>query len=222
MMPNTLPPLTDCVALLGVNLVVCAAFLRLLCLKRGPVPCARWHRWAVAALFAVLWLPAGSAGIPLAAYIRGIGSDLSVTLVVLAAIGIHGRWTGRDLVDLREKRAVQAALAVTAVFLYPLALGWGDHDLYRAGWGSAGMLAVLLVLVLAGWFRGLRLLPWLVASGLLAWTVGLMESSNLFDYLMDPWVSVWSIAASAGAAIGWTRTRIARRAAPAGSGRADA
>jgi hypothetical protein len=40
---------------------------------------------------------------------------------------------------------------------------------------------------------GLRLLPMLVAVGMLAWAAGLLESTNLWDYLIDPWLAVGAI-----------------------------
>ncbi len=52
------------------------------------------------------------------------------------------------------------------------------------------MLGVLLALSLVFWVKGLRLLPALVGLGLLAWVAGLMESTNLWDYLMDPWLAI--------------------------------
>jgi hypothetical protein len=56
------------------------------------------------------------------------------------------------------------------------------------------MLLGLLLVCLVSWFAGLRLLPGLAALGLLAWAAGLMESNNLWDYLLDPWLAVFSLA----------------------------
>jgi hypothetical protein len=36
-------------------------------------------------------------------------------------------------------------------------------------------------------------LPALVALALLAWSLDLMESGNLWDYLLDPWLSVFAL-----------------------------
>ena len=51
------------------------------------------------------------------------------------------------------------------------------------------MWLALLVLSLICWFKDLRLLPLLVALALLAWVAGVLESRNLWDYLMDPWLA---------------------------------
>lgn len=182
----TMPPLTDFSALLGINLVLCAAFAHLL--FRGAVV-KPWLKWLVAAVFVLLWLPAGSAHIPVVAYIRGVGSDLSVTLVALACAGLWQRMRGVTLLAARERTAVFCVVALAAMLLYPTALGWGDFDLYRLGWGSPAMLAGLFVLCVACWLLNFRLLPLLIAAALLAWVGGLMESTNLWDYLMDPWLA---------------------------------
>jgi hypothetical protein len=179
------PQLTDLVALLGINLVLCAGCMSLLGWKAIT---RTWAKWATAALFVGLWFPVGTAQLPLLAYIRGISSDLSLTLVVLACVGLFHRLAGTPEIGGRERTAVFIAVSAAALFLYPLALGWGDWDAYRLGWGSMGMWVVLLLVSLLCWFKGLRLLPGLIALALLAWTAGIMESGNLWDYLVDPWL----------------------------------
>lgn len=180
-------PLTDLLALLGIDLVLCAGCLRLLGRKHGST---RWAKGLTAICFVLLWIPSGAAHLPLLAYIRGISSDLSITLVALACLLLCQRLFGFSAIARREKMALNGVLAAAALFLYPLALGWGDWDAYRAGWGSYGMYAALLALSLLSWLRGLRLLPVLVGLSLLAWSAGLMESSNLWDYLIDPWLAM--------------------------------
>lgn len=181
-----LPPLTDLVALLGIDLVLCAASARLLC--HGPVM-PSWRRWVLAVIFTGLWLPVGPAHIPVLAYIRGVSSDLSVTLVLLSCVGLKRRLRSLPVPAGAERTSIWVVVAVAALLLYPAALGWGDLDTYRPGFGSAVMLLVLLVLCIACWFRGLSLLPLLISAAMLAWTAGLMESSNLWDYLLDPWLA---------------------------------
>jgi hypothetical protein len=185
-----IPPLTDLVALLGIDLVLCAAGLRLLASRTGVT---RWVKWGLIACFLLLWLPFGAAQLPLLAYVRGISSDLSTTLVALACLSLCRRLFDWPVVAEPEKMALYVVLAVAAVVLYPAALGWGDWDTYRPGWGSFGMLGILLMLSLACWLAGWRLLPGLVGLALLAWVAGWMESSNLWDYLMDPWLAIMAM-----------------------------
>ena len=184
------PQLTDLVAMLGIDLVLCAGCMRLLSWKAVTQTSAKW---VTVAFFVALWFPVGAAHLPVLAYIRGISSDLSITLLMLAFVGLCHRFLGTPAVAVRERSAVFIAVAAAALFLYPLALGWGNWDSYRPGWGSAGMWAILLMVSLFCWFKGLRLLPALVALALLAWTAGIMESGNLWDYLIDPWLVLWAL-----------------------------
>ncbi len=166
--------------------------------------------WCVLGCFALLWLPAGAAQLPLVAYIRGVSSDLSFTLVLLACMGLAQGLFGFVLAGKREYTAVFVAVASAAVFLYPMALGWGDWDAYRPGWGSAAMWAVLLGVCVLAWLVGLRVLPLLIALALLAWTAGLLESSNLWDYLLDPWLVIVSFFQCASCGIGHLKKRLQR------------
>ena len=184
--PVQLPPLTDLLALLGIDLVLCAGCLRLLA-GRGGV--SSGAKWGTALFFLVLWFPVGASRLPLLAYVRGISSNLSITLVALASVGLCRRLLALSAVARRERLALYGLISVAALFLYPPAMGWGDWDSYRSGWGSWGVWTALLLLSLFSWVMGLRLLPLLIALSLVAWNAGLMESTNLWDYLLDPWLA---------------------------------
>jgi hypothetical protein len=197
-----MPRLTDAFALMGISLVVCEALLSVLAAWRGAGWREAWVKWLAPLCFFALWIPMGSAQIPAVAYLRGITADLSITLIALACVRICHLALGWRAVPKRDEMAIMAVLALAALFLYPTALGWGDWDAYRPGWGSWGMLLVLAGLSAVCWAQGLLVLPGLVALALLAWSVGLMESSNLWDYLSDPWLSAF--------ALGWMCMKSAR------------
>ena len=202
------PPLTDFVALVGVAVVACAACLRLSGLVFTTADRVNVKgRWLVGICFLVMWVPLGAAQLPVAAYLRGVTSDFSVSLVVLAALNLLSRLSGLKLFDRRECQTVFYAVAATALFLYPLALGWGDWDAYRPGWGSAGMWVALLSVCVVCWVAGLRLLPLLIAFAMASWTAQLLESTNLWDYLFDPWLATAAIFKSGAAAATQLRGR---------------
>jgi hypothetical protein len=181
-----LPPATDLFALLGLSLVLCA-------IARRAAGSRRWAQWSVTGFFLLLWLPVGPARLPVVAYVRGISSDPSVTLIALAGLSMVQRFMGRPLFKRRDYTALFAGVALAAVFLYPLALGLGDWDAYRLGWDARSLWLALLVISLLFLSRGLRLLPALVCLALLAWAAGALESANLWDYLIDPWLVIFSI-----------------------------
>ena len=187
-------PLTDFAALLGINLVLCAVCLRLLGWLRGVnAVIMPFEKWMALGVFIVLWWPVGSAHLPIVAYIRGVSSDLSMTLVALACIVSWRAQFGFNPLDQRNVTALWVAVAAAALVLYPLALGLGDWDPYRLGWGTTGIWLGLLSISVVCWLVGLRLLPFLIALAVLAWSTGVLESTNLWDYLIDPWLAMVAI-----------------------------
>jgi hypothetical protein len=127
-------PPTDFAALLGISLVLCAVCL---CLLSPGGKAGAWVKGMTAGLFLMLWLPVGSAQLPVVAYIRGVSSDLSITLVLLAGLGLYQRLFGLQGPRQEERTALFAVVAAAALILYPTAL---------------------------------------------------LESSNLWEYLIDPWL----------------------------------
>ena len=178
-------PFTDFTALLGITVVLCAGMWRAQVRGFGA-PSRRW--WIMVPGVALLLVPVGPALLPVVAYIRGISSDLSAMLVLLAVLKMWQLGGGRALITRREQTWLSGAVLVAALGLYPLALGWGPWDAYRLGWGSMGMLLALLSLCGVAWYAHMRILALLVAFCLLAWVAGWQESDNLWDYLLDPWL----------------------------------
>jgi hypothetical protein len=166
----------------------------------------------LAAVMVGAFVPLGG-GLPLAAYLRGAIGDLSVTSLLLLLLYLARLVRGVALPApvLAGREALLALVAATAVVFYPLALGWGSFDPYRLGYGSYGLLAALLVLALAAAFRRASLLALAIALAVLAWSARWYASTNLWDYLLDPLLSVYAIIALAGHAL-----RRRRRRPPAG------
>lgn len=185
--------LTDAFALLGISLVLCCGLLKLATSQRMATLPLMWVKPLTVASLAIVWVPLGPGSLPVVAYVRGICADLSITLIVFAAWHIGHHALGWRTTHQQERTTVMSAIAAAALFLYPASLGWGNWDAYPSGWGSWGMLLVLLVLCTVCLFRGQRVLPLMVALALLAWSMGLMESRNLWDYLIDPWLSIFAL-----------------------------
>lgn len=211
--------LTDFVALLGLDLMVCAILAGLVsrllpAVLKAAAPGKSVNRLAVGfAGFALifLWVPAGPSMLPLLAYARGLVSDLSITSVILVCLELRQHcWPRPDTLP-RERLWLGVAVVLAAGVLYPTALGWGDWDAYRLGWGSPHFFAVCVITAFVALSARLQLVPFVIAAGVLAWSAGLLESSNLWDYLLDPWVVVWSgwhLLAAAAMAVRW---RLAHR-----------
>jgi hypothetical protein len=97
------------------------------------------------------------------------------------------------------------------LLLYPLALGLGYLDPYRLGFGNPWMLVLLLAIVLLAWRLDLVWVAGWVSLGVLAWGVGAFESRNLWDYLIDPLVTVWALSALSLRGARTLRRRLAAR-----------
>ena len=134
-------------------------------------------------------------GLPAAAYVRGITGDLSITSLVLLMLFILRPMLGWHSPGIRSDFTLQILITVAALGLYPLALGLGYFDPYRLGYGNLWFLSVLLVVALSACFRRLTVVALCIALAVLAWDIGWYESNNLWDYLLDPLLSIYAISA---------------------------
>jgi hypothetical protein len=144
----------------------------------------------VAALAAV-WFP--WFGHPLPYWSAGLSANFSVIMAVLLAVGIFDRARGGETLRSNDWRAAWIFGVAASVLLYPSALGMGpqNFDTYALGWpwlfwarslvlfGGVAVAAAGLIL------RGNRF-GYVLLLALLGYAVGFQESTNLWDYLMDP------------------------------------
>ena len=152
------------------------------------------YRIGLACAVAVVALvPFGT--LPLAAYLRGIIGDLSIVSMILLLSAILNRLAGCQLLDAQNRFALLALVALAALGLYPLALGIGTFDPYRLGYGNIWFMSVLLVVALIACFRQLQAMALVIALAVFAWDVGWYESTNLWDYLLDPLLAIYAICA---------------------------
>lgn len=144
-------------------------------------------------VFMGMLIPFG--GLPAAAYVRGMIGDLSITTMALLWCAMSRPWFGCGAADAKSRRALLIVIALAAVVLYPMALGVGAFDPYRLGYGNPQFVAALLLFALAAWLWKSFLIALCIAFATLAWAVGWYESSNLWDYLLDPLVSIYALSA---------------------------
>lgn len=168
-------------ALLGHALlltIVAAWLLRRFTL--GP-----WVRVAVVATTCVsaLW-PIGD--LPVAAYLRGAFGDLSITTLFLLFGGVASFIRGRTLIAPNETVGVTTFALAAAAVLYPLALGIGYFDPYALGYSTLPFIASLFLIALIAWYAHLYVLTVCIALAVTAHAHDLLESRNLWDYLIDP------------------------------------
>ena len=180
--------LTTVLGLLGCGLLCLALVAAVL---RLPGRLIR-VRYAVMLAAAVLvFVPLGD--LSPAGYVRGLTGDLSIATLALAANACFAAFLGRPFFERRDVDALLAAVVAAGLFLYPFALGWTPFDPYALGYGSIVFITALLVLSLAAWRARWTLVVLVVLLGALAFLVGLYESRNLWDYLVDPLVVLYAL-----------------------------
>ena len=148
------------------------------------------HRlWLAVALGLCAQIPIPVAGLSFAVALRGLWGDPSVTTLGLLVLGLAGRPPAAFTHGWRAPTAI----AAFSLLFYPLALGAGDFDPWRLGFQPAPLLAVLALPALWLWRRGQPLWFWLLLIDFIAFAAGLLESSNLWDYLIDPLLALASM-----------------------------
>lgn len=133
------------------------------------------------------------AGLPLAARLRGVTGDLSVvTLVLLARYVLRPVFEWEPL-EARTGLALQSLVTAGGLVLYPLTLGLAVWDPYRLGYGEPWFLVALAVLAVGTLVVDLPFVAGCLALGVLGWSLGVLESRNLWDYLLDPLLAGWGL-----------------------------
>ena len=141
-----------------------------------------------------LWIPAAIviivpvAGVSIAGHLRGLWGDPSIVTFLLLFL-----YTFRPS-SLPNRPRISTCVLVSLFVMLPLYLPLFllnpnvPVDLYAIGWHPKWILIAIAVIAL-GSVMMRRLAPrWtnIIAIALIASSVGLMESDNLWDYLVDP------------------------------------
>lgn len=184
-----MPNFTDITGLISVASAMAASLLLLPWVTR----LAKYHQAIVTGtVFVTMLIPFG--GFPLAAYVRGATGDLSITTMVLLWCALSRPWPACGE-NLNHRHVLLALVALAALAFYPMALGFGEFDPYRLGYGSWQMVTALFLAALVAWLWKYHQLALCIGLATLAWAIGWYESDNLWDYLLDPFVSVYALAA---------------------------
>jgi hypothetical protein len=173
-------------AVLGLQLAMGGMGLRL----------SPWARLLVpgACVLGLLLVPLE--GLTVARWMAGLVPHISLPLSGLLAVAVWERASGRPVWSQRDWDAGWRFGAVGGLVLYPLALGVGSVDPYEWGW-RFGPLSVAMA-VMTGWliWRQNRF-GYLLLAAVLAFQLDLLESSNYWDYLLDPTYTLASLIALA-------------------------
>ena len=184
----TTPAYSDITGLVGIAVAFAATLLAIPGVRRisGPRLAGLLATGAALAL-----IPFD--GLSVAACVRGAFGDLSITTLFLLGSAVIRCLTCWPRQNHRTGFALRACISIAALALYPMALGVGMFDPYRLGYGSLWLLSAFFAVALAAWFGRCEMLATFLALATLAWTCRWYESTNLWDYLLDPLVSFYAL-----------------------------
>jgi len=129
-------------------------------------------------------------------YFRGLFNDLSITTLVLLVY-----YFIQPDANKNQTQPVFFLIAINGLFFYPMALGLGAVDPYS--WGfinkANGLFPPLIFLILLGGcmvfalLKNYSLLLLSLVLATLTYQFGLLESRNLWDYLLDPLIFIYAL-----------------------------
>jgi hypothetical protein len=180
---------TDLSGLLGITLAIIALLVRVPRVQAFPQ-----RQRAAVLMGAIVLVSIPLWGLSLAGVVRGITGDLSISTLVLLALALLRTLSGCALVEEANRLLMLRAIAIAAVLFYPLALGFSAFDPYRLGYGNLWFMVILLGLAVWSVLRYSTFLALCIALAVAAWSAGWYESSNVWDYLLDPWLAIYAIA----------------------------
>ncbi|MFP5213619.1 MAG: hypothetical protein ACLGPL_09590 [Acidobacteriota bacterium] len=133
-------------------------------------------------------------GIPLGRMLIGLNANFSIPLIALLCNHLWGRTFGTGFFDRKTILTAWIFGLGAGLILYPSALGLGRFDLYAPGFRPVALMALsgagTIGLILAQNRFGLALM-----ACMLAYELQLLESTNFWDYHLDPVYFIVSLAA---------------------------
>lgn len=183
--------LSTLIGLSGISLLLCVALLRFLILfnlKKSMV--------SILLLLFFFLTFVSMDGYSINQYFRGIFNDLSISSLILA---MYYLFTYNQ--PPIQTHSILRIIALSGVLFYPLALGFGPIDPYA--WGYFNnihaytaplllLLALFILLTYAFYKKDLMTLICLPGASL-AFQLNLLESRNLWDYLLDPLIFIFAL-----------------------------
>ena len=139
---------------------------------------------------AIIIIPPG--GIPLARWLVTLNANFSIPFTAILFAKVWEKAWGKILFDKRTLLSFWAFGAAVGVVLYPMALGLGPFDPYTLGWGFSPLFIFLMALTVFLLYKKNRLGIVLMLC-ILSYNLQLLESPNLWDYLVDPFYVIISL-----------------------------
>lgn len=131
-------------------------------------------------------------GLTVAQWLRSVAGDFSFYMLLIILNIIAFRLFQYNLLDVQTRRKLLLGVAWAGIIFYPLALGVGEFDPYRLGYSPLVLATLIVLLSIYCWFTSQRKLAVVLLLPLLAYNFQLLESTNLWDYLLDPVLVIYA------------------------------
>jgi hypothetical protein len=156
---------------------------------------ARIRQSVVAALLLLcLFVPVY--GLSVAQWLRSVVGDLSVLTSIIFLNILAQRLLNFSLLKPASRSNLLWGVVLVGVVFYPLALGVSAYDPYQLGYSPILLTVLLILFSLMAWFRGKRDLAIILLLPLLTYNLHLLESTNLWEYLLDPVLVIYALVQS--------------------------
>jgi hypothetical protein len=135
-------------------------------------------------------------------YLRGIFNDISISSYILLGYYFISSGSTTSIINSNTQPVFYLA-ALTGLFFYPAALGLGTIDPYSWGFinkAHAHYSSLIFIVCLAGlmffsFLKQYNLLLLCLVLSTLTYQSGILESRNLWDYLLDPLIFIYALLA---------------------------
>lgn len=131
-------------------------------------------------------------GLSFAQWLRSVVGDPSVLGMVVYANILAHRLFKNSLLEISARTNLLLGVALVGIVFYPLALGVSAYDPYRMGYAPELMSVVLCFVSIFVWLKSNKGLAIILLLPLLAFNLHLLESTNLWDYLLDPILVIYA------------------------------
>lgn len=131
-------------------------------------------------------------GLPVVYYLRGFTGDLSIITAILLSAVLARKFYKFEILNKKTAGYFYSAIFIIGAFFYITSLGYGQFDPYGLAYGSLVIPFTLLASsILLAWKKQYELAVLLVVP-IIAYETGLLESNNIWDYMLDPFLWVYA------------------------------
>lgn len=175
---------------------VCPWLALVWCLQRVAkllqLPLRGWTLLAVAGAIATAGMLVPVQGLVVARWVAGLNANFSISLTAMLALIVWERAFEQATFSEGEWTTAWTFGAIGGLALYPMALGLSSFDPYEWGWPFSPLFVVIAMLTAWLIWRGNRF-GFLLLLAAAAFQLRLLESTNYWDYLLDPVYSLVSL-----------------------------